>query len=134
MSDKISHPKKAAFLAAYRETGNVAASARAAEIDRRTHYEWMHTDPGYAKEFADAKEDAIEHLEEVARSRAKTGSDTLMIFLLKSLRPEVYREKVTHKHEGSILHKLQAMSPDELAKVEGMDDDQVLKLLSDGSG
>ena len=132
-SDAIVHPKKAAFLAAYREMGNIAGAARAAEVGRQTHYEWL-GDPDYAREFADAKEDAIEHLEEVARSRAKAGSDTLMIFLLKSLRPEVYRDRVTHQHEGSILHRLQAMTVDELAEIEGMDDDQVIKLLADGSG
>jgi hypothetical protein len=36
-------------------------------------------------------------------------------------------------YTGSIVHTLEAMTPEELKRVEAMDDDQVLKLLGDGS-
>ena len=97
---KISHPKKVAFLAAYSKTGNILVSAASAGIDRRTHYQWLKDDPVYASAFADAKEDAIESLEAEALRRARTGSDLLMIFLLKSLRPEKYCDKARVEHTG----------------------------------
>ena len=43
--------------------------------------------------------DALDILEAVAVQRAITISDTLLIFLLKSHRPEVYRETVTLRIE-----------------------------------
>ncbi len=59
-------------------------------------------------------------------------SDTLMIFLLKSLRPEVYSERFRHEHNGSVLHKLAAMSTEELLQMEHMSDAEVRKLLTSG--
>lgn len=98
-SDGIGHPKKAAMLVALSKTGNVSAAARAADISRSTHYEWMETDPAYREAAAEAFEVAIEVLEAAARQRALHGSDTLMIFLLKSLRPERYRERYEVRHD-----------------------------------
>jgi hypothetical protein len=91
--DKIRHPKKAAMLAAIAKSGNVSASARAADIDRSTHYDWMHTDLEYAVKVGQAMEEAVDVLEAVARMRAIVGSDVLLIFLLKGHRPERYRER-----------------------------------------
>ena len=93
MGHTSKHPKKAAFLAAYMTTATVAGAARAAGINRETHYAWLKDDADYAAAFADAREAAIEHLEDVARRRAVEGSDTLLIFLLKAARPSVYRER-----------------------------------------
>jgi len=87
-------------LAAYATNGNVSDSARAADIDRATHYGWLKDDPEYAALFADAKEDAIEAMESTARARARESSDVLMIFLLKSLRPAVYRDNYSIEHSG----------------------------------
>jgi hypothetical protein len=124
----IRHPKKAAFLAAYSETGNISRAADAAEMDRQSHYNWLKDDPEYVAAFEHAKERAIETLEFEARRRAlhgvermkfdkgkaivdpRTGqpyiereySDTLAIFLLKSLRPEVYRDRTETKVDGHL--------------------------------
>ena len=107
------HAKRAAFLAAYRETGNIKLACEAAQIGRSSHYRWRESDPDYAEEFERAKKDAVDVLEAEARRRAVEGweepvgwykgqaggtvrrfSDTLLIFLLKGLRPDVYRERV----------------------------------------
>jgi hypothetical protein len=108
----IAHRKKRAFLAAYSELGTVTHAADAAGIDRRSHSNWMHSDPGYRDAFESAGEMAVQHLEREARRRAIEGtekpvyqggklvgtireySDTLLIFLLKGARPERYRERV----------------------------------------
>ena len=87
--------KKAAFLAAYKTCGNISEASRACEIDRSCHYDWLR-DPEYAEAFEFAKDEATDDLERVARERAKKGSDLLLIFLLKSLRPKVYRERFEH--------------------------------------
>lgn len=117
-SRRITHPKKRAFLAAYAQTGNVTAAAEAAGIARRTHYDWLESDPVYAEAFAEAQEKAIDLLELEARRRALEGvdepvfykgvevgavrkySDTLLIFLLKGYRPERYKERVAAEHSG----------------------------------
>ena len=106
------HPKKRAFLAAYRETGNIRLACQAAQIGRSSHYRWL-DDPDYAEEFERAKKDAVDVLEAEARRRAVEGweepvgwykgeaggtvrrySDTLLIFLLKGAAPEKYRERM----------------------------------------
>jgi len=39
-----------------------------------------------------------------------------------------------HEHQGSILHKLAAMQPDELRRIESMSDEEIRALITDGSG
>src|SRR5690606_25550898 len=67
------HPKKAAFLAAFAETGNVTAAAKAADINRTLHYQWLETDADYAKRFEEAREQAVERMEREALRRAVEG-------------------------------------------------------------
>lgn len=108
----VKNAQQLAFLASYKENGNVRLACEAAEIGRRTHYDWVTEDEVYAKAFAEAKEEAADALEEEARRRAVDGveeptgwyqgepggyvrrySDTLLIFLLKGTRPQKYRER-----------------------------------------
>ena len=107
--DKIRHPVKRAFLAAYMECGMIYKAAKCAEMPRTMHNYWMHTDPDYAEAFALAHEVVIETHEDEASRRAlgydetaytKQGepytirkySDTLLIFRLKALLPDKYRD------------------------------------------
>lgn len=111
--------RQTAFLAAYAKTGNITVAANKAGINRGTHYEWVESDPDYAERFQDAGEEAADYLEAEARRRAVVGveepvgwykgepggtvrkySDTLLIFLLKGLRPEKFRERHSHEHSG----------------------------------
>ncbi len=114
----IRHPKKRAFLAAYCTTGNVSEAARLAGINRLSHYDWLHSDERYAAVFEQAVEISGDYLEAVARDRATKGwlepvyyhgtvvghvrkySDTLLIFLLKGVRPEKFRDNATIRHTG----------------------------------
>ncbi len=103
---------KRLFLEAYSRTGNLAEAARQTpQMDRRFHYKWLKNDEAYAEAFRAAEEQAIEMLELEARRRAHDGveepvyhlgkvvghvrkySDTLLIFLLKAARPEIYRDR-----------------------------------------
>lgn len=131
---------KTAFLEQFKASGNVSSAARAVGLHRDTHYEWLKTDPAYALAFKDAEEAAIDVLETEARRRALLGidkpiyfqgkkvdtikeySDTLLIFLLKGRRPEVYRERFEHmgRNGGPIETQsvpLDGLTDDELAIV-----------------
>jgi len=117
-------PKKRALLAALAETGNVSAATSLVKIDRRTHYRWLAEDPEYADAVPVAFEIPADKLEEEARRRALIGvdepltyqgevfgtvkkySDTLLIFLLKGVRPEKYRERFDHKIDGKVSFTL----------------------------
>ncbi len=109
--------KKAAFLASFRITGNITAACEDADIPRSLYYVWTEHDQGFALNVEQCKVEAADRLETVARSRAVDGvkkirgvyhegkivgyqeetdfSDTLLIFLLKGLRPEKYRENIS---------------------------------------
>lgn len=114
---KIRHPKKRAFLAAYSECAQVSRAAKAAEIDRSTHYDWLETDESYLAAFQRAEKQAGDLLEEEAVRRAYEGiekpvtiagereiireyADTLLIFLLKGIKPERYRDRAMFEHTG----------------------------------
>src|SRR5262249_4108529 len=110
MRAQRSQTKKAAFIEAYAKIGTVFHAAQHVGLPRRRHYKWVQKDPNYARQVAEAEEEAIQHLEREARRRAMVGveepvyykgqvcgavrkySDTLLIFLLKSKRPQIYRE------------------------------------------
>lgn len=109
-SHGITHPKKRAMLAALSRTGNISAAARAAQICRRTHYDWLDSDPSYVSAVSQAWEEAADVLEACARKRALVGSDTLLIFLLKSVRPEKFRERHEIEHKGDTLLQAQVNS------------------------
>ncbi len=118
---------KALFLESFAEYGNIRLAATTAGVNRSSHYGWLKKDPEYAARFASAQEDAIEVLEYEARRRAVIGvpepvgfykgqpsayvqrySDVLLIFLLKGLRPEMYRDRyeVTGKDGGPLETKV----------------------------
>lgn len=98
-----------AFLAAYAETCSIAKAAMAAEMSRHNHYRWIEENEEYAASFRAAKEKAADALEDEAVRRAYEGVEkpvtvagerevireydtTLLIFLLKGMRPDKYRE------------------------------------------
>jgi hypothetical protein len=114
----IRHGKKRAFLVAYSEVGNISQAAELAGIDRSTIYVWKDRDPKFVAAMAEAEEKAADRLEQEARRRAVEGvsepvfyqgekvgtvqkySDTLLIFLMKGVRPEKYRERFGHEITG----------------------------------
>lgn len=103
--------KKAVFLSALADCGNVADAARQAGIARNALYLWKRDDSEFAAEWEAALIAGGETLEEEAVRRARDGwdepvwykgeqvgtvrrySDTLLIFLLKGLMPGKYGER-----------------------------------------
>ncbi len=142
---KIAHPYKRAFLAAFRETGNVRLACEVAKVGRSSHYRWLEKDPEYREAFGVAREDAIDVLEAEAHRRAVEGieepagwyrgvaggtvrrySDNLLMFLLKGARPERYRER--YDVRGTLAHLDLRRLPDDLIErlAKGEDPHSVL--------
>ena len=107
--NSLSPGKKRTFLEAYASSGSMREAARIAQVERTNHYYWMETDPAYAAAYPTAKAMAADVLEEEATRRAlgwdetriaEDGtpysihkySDTLLIFRLKALKPDEYRD------------------------------------------
>jgi hypothetical protein len=84
---------KARALVAYRESGTVVHACIAAGIARRTWYQWLEADPAFASAAVEASEAVLDDLEKEAIKRAKDGSDTLIIFLLKCLRSNKFQDR-----------------------------------------
>ena len=125
------NPQHRAFLAAFRETSNVRLACEVAKVGRSSHYRWLEEDSAYREAFDQAKLQAADVLEAEAFRRAVEGveeqvgwyrgvaggtvrrySDVLLIFLLKALRPEKYRERVDVR--GVLAHLDVSRLPDEL--------------------
>lgn len=127
----IDHPKKRAFLSAYRESCNVRLASELAEVSRSSVYRWRDEDPEFADAFELAKADAGDLLKAEAWRRAVDGvekpvgfytgehggtyvrevSDTLLIFMLKGAPPEKYHDRLDVR--GTIVH----LSSDDLARL-----------------
>lgn len=96
-------PRQKAFLSAYLECGSVARAARAAKIYRTSHYNWLSRSPEYREAFYRARDRLADLLLDEAFERALNGSDRLLEFLLKGLKPELNSQRVEIATSGSAL-------------------------------
>ena len=80
------------FYALLEDSGNVSLSASGAGLGRTTVYAAIRSNDTVRERIEDAKDTAVERLEYEARRRAVAGSDVLLIFLLKALKPAMYRD------------------------------------------
>jgi hypothetical protein len=87
---------KPAFLEAYRESGNVTESAEAAGVTKQAVYKARKSGKAFREEWETAREELADDLEAVAVKRARNSSDTMLIFLLKGLKPDTYGDKLKH--------------------------------------
>ena len=100
---------KAVFLAELSIDGNVSRAARKAEIDRVQIYRWKDADAKFSKDWDEHKRIGDHALEDEATRRAYEGidvpvtiagerevikrySDSLLMFRLKGIFPEKYRD------------------------------------------
>lgn len=90
---------KPVFLRALEHGNSVSTACRLAGVSRATAYRARQRSPKFAQEWHDAWESGTDLLEDTAFERALAGSDTLLIFLLKARRPEVFRENVRMEHD-----------------------------------
>jgi len=120
MNARTAQRKKEKFLGAYAKLGNATAASEETGISRHVHTRWLKSSESYRKAFEAADDAATEVLEREAIRRAVEGreepvyfngavvgtvkkySDVLLIFLLKSKRPEVYRERYDARIQASL--------------------------------
>ncbi|HEX4354542.1 MAG TPA: hypothetical protein VHZ95_16550 [Polyangiales bacterium] len=81
-------------LRAFVRLGKVGEACKAAGVTYGTWYRWRNEDPEFERASEYAKEILANELEEVGMQRAKEGSDSLLMFFLRALRPK-YRDKQT---------------------------------------
>ena len=100
--------RQTVFLRTFPKCGTIARTAKCVGINRKTHYHWRNRSAEYATKFDALRTEFLDRLEAEAIRRARDGwlepvfyrgevvghtrkySDTLMIFMLKALRPEKY--------------------------------------------
>lgn len=83
-----------AFLAAFRNSANVRASAQAAGVDWSTAYRARKREPRFNEAWEAAENEALDLLEARAMQLALGGDSHMLIFLLKTRRPEKFRDRV----------------------------------------
>jgi hypothetical protein len=100
------------FIEFYKETGSITAAARKAKVNRCSIYGLRRLDPDFDKRCTEARAMGIDAMEDEAIRRAVEGdeqpvykdgkvigtrvsySDLLMIFLLKGMKPDTYKDRV----------------------------------------
>ncbi|HEX9444481.1 MAG TPA: hypothetical protein VGA73_10190 [Candidatus Binatia bacterium] len=108
---ELKNRRQRAFLAAYARTMAIKKAARFARVSSKSHYRWLRRDPIYRQCFHHARQILGDAAEEEVWRRAYEGydtpilyggavtgwyksySDTLAMFMLKGLKPEVYRDR-----------------------------------------
>lgn len=128
---------KREFLLSFRKLGTVAAAAEQVGIDRSTFYRWLDSDPEFADDFHDARDDVIDSVEQTLVQRARNGSELCIFFFLKRWRPE-YRDRVSFDPEllrEEIAERLKrGIDPKRLFARFGAGDAPELKLLDGPKG
>jgi len=112
------------FFGAMAAGQTVSAAALVAGYSRRAVYDWRVAEEPFSDRWNEAVDMAIERIEEEADRRAVEGtlepvfyqgfecgqvrrySDTLLIFRLKALNPQKYRERASIEHTGKDGEKL----------------------------
>lgn len=107
---EMMHRRQRAFLKAYVVCGTIGGACKAVKIHRNTYHVWMAHDAEFKELMELAKEDAADVMEEECIRRATRGvkkgiwykgekvgyehlkSDVLLMFMLKGMRPEKFRE------------------------------------------
>ena len=108
-TNKIQHPRKRAFLAAYRQTGNIRASTEAAGVGRTTYYSWCEKDLVFAAAARLAREEFGDLLEAKLANLALVNDNvTALIVNLKMLGRfvEHTRSEVSGPDGGPVNNRL----------------------------
>lgn len=106
---------KRTFIAYYADCGVLSMACAYANVNPQTVKKWLASDPDFQQDYDDATDMAVGILEHEARRRALAGSDRLLEFLLKSLRPEVYRERYEVKQEVAGDYIIDISNPNQTA-------------------
>jgi hypothetical protein len=122
-----------AFLAGFVAGKGLKRAEELSDVSRWCHYQWMKKDDGYRERFYLAKTILTDEAEEEAYRRAFVGydtpvvhggkitgsyksySDSLAQFMLKGMRPRVYRDGEGDIPSGPMSMQINILSPEESA-------------------
>src|ERR1022692_1896646 len=102
---------QSAFLAALSICGQVKIAARAAGIDRASHYYWKANDPAYPALFAEAKLKAGQELEDEAVERAMVGVFEPITYKGAFVYPVIGHEKDSETNEPDLKRPVYGETP-----------------------
>lgn len=88
-----SNQKKAAALAALMDSGNLTEAAEKAGIDRRTLYNYLHTDIDFARAYDEARSRQALILMDDLAARKRRAHDVIMDILEDAEQPAAIRIK-----------------------------------------
>lgn len=94
--------KEAIIISALEERPIFSAACRKAKISRMAFAAWRKDDPDFNKRVIAAREKGLDALEDALATRGLKNDTTAAIFMLKSLRREIYGDKVQHTHEVAL--------------------------------
>jgi hypothetical protein len=128
------HQWAKAFLAELSNRGVVTLSCKAAGIGHQTAYDYREQSPEFAALWDEAINKAADRMEAEAIRRGRDGvrkpvyqggecvgyvqeySDTLLIFMLKAVRPERFRERTEMIHKGTLNVSANSKADDDRQK------------------
>ena len=109
---------KPIFLRALATYPVVGEACKAAGIARKTAYQWRKEDEAFRLAWEDAWQDGADQLELVLIKRGIAKDNIALFFILKGIRPDVYRERYEHAGPGGgpiqHEHDLSKLSREEL--------------------
>ncbi len=121
-AQKQQNGKKERYLEALAAVGTLSGACRVAGISPHTVYAWEADDPAFVDRQAEARTRVADRLEEMALSRALNVKDPhghlMIIFMLKALRPDKYRERI----KVDLEHIVRRMAAE-----EGLDPDEAVR-------
>lgn len=88
------------FITALRKTPSVSHACTVSGVARATAYKYRKENTEFGAQWRDSLEKAVDDLEAVAFKLATEGDSSLISFLLRAHRPEIYKD--TQRHEVAI--------------------------------
>ena len=82
--DNIDNYKKQMIDALQHSNGVVTTAIQSVKMHRSTFYKWMKEDEAFKQEVDDIRESALDFVESKMFERIENGSDTMIIFFLKT--------------------------------------------------
>ena len=117
------HDWRPAFLAAFRNSANVRAAAQAAGIDWSTAYKARKREPLFAEAWEMAEQEALDLLEARAMQLALAGDSHLLMFFLRTRRPEKFGDRARLELTGAAGGPIRTQ-----AVLSGLDDHETAAL------
>jgi hypothetical protein len=109
LNNKTDNKKKEMIEALKKSLGVVTNACNKIGIHRSTHYDWLKDDEEYKAEVLDIEDIAIDFVESKLHQSINNGSDTAIIFYLKTKakkRGYIERQEFDHTTKGEAIKQV----------------------------